>query len=56
MTEHAIRGQVALLAAAIAKSDEGAGLTAGLALLAQALVDLNRVAVALEQLAKDMRH
>lgn len=54
MTENDIRATVSRLAGAVATQDDGAALTAGLALLAQALVDLNRVAAALEQLAEDM--
>ena len=56
MTEHDIRGHVMAIAGAISTKNEAALALPALALATQVLVDLNRIAGALELLAlKDVR-
>ena len=49
--EHAIRNQAMALAGALAQQNEGAAASAAMLLLTQALIDLNKIATALEKLA-----
>ena len=51
MSESEIKNSVAALVSAINAGDEAAGAAAALALIGQALVDLNRIARALETMA-----